>query len=440
MLLPVLILAVALSTGLLAPEVPPFPQGQKTEKKKPEPKPPARESPAKVADQDAELERAVESAGNDRAAMVRNLKLYLERFPGTPRRPHIYRAIIESSLQLDNTGDAIEYAERLIALQPDDGSLMLLAVDLLERMGDDASLTKAVGYITRVLDRVEKSTAQDRPREVSPAEWEQEQKKLLMSLYLIRGRLEIRARKYDAATADLEKSYGLLPNPAAASRLGEMAEMRAQYERATEYYLTAFTLPQDYGIAVDRRQLRQKLGNVWRLVHGSEASLGEKLLAAYDQHWETAPPDTAKRNAEAKDLDTFVVRRFDGTDLRLSELRGKVMVLSFWATWCLPCREVETTLARLAETPRGSTDVAFLSLNCDADEALARAHLEKEKLRTPTAFEDGLRKFFGANGLPTVIVLDREGRVLYRGEGFAPANLEKEVAAAIERGLGHQPQ
>lgn len=405
------------------------------------PKRPPKEAPPsdatrKAQEANEELERAVESAGNDRRALIRNLQQYLDRYPESPRREQVYRAIVEASLQLGDTEGALEYTERLIALRPEDPSMMLLAVDLLERVGDEASSTKAAGYITRVIDRVEKATDEDRPASLTPEEWRLEQKKLTMSLYLIRGRLEMRRRRYDEAAADLQKSYALLPNPGAAVRLGELAETRGQYETAVASYLTAFTLPEDYGVAVDRRQVRQKLGNVWRLVHGSEAGLGEKLLEAYDQHWRRpTTTEAAKRNAEAKQLGAFVVRRLSGEEVRLEALSSKVIVLSFWATWCLPCQEVERILARVSGTYRGNTDVAFLSANCDEDETLARAFAEGEKLGGQMVYEDGLRGFFNVSVLPTVIVLDRAGQIAYRGEGFSAATLEEEVTAAIERGL-----
>jgi len=254
------------------------PDQQAARPAKPSKPAPASDAARKAQEANEELERAVESAGNDRRVLVRNLRSFLDRFPDAPRREQVFRAIVEASLQLGDATTALEYAERLIALRPEDPSMMLLAVDLLERAGDDTSNTRAAGYITRVIDRIEKATDEDRPASLTPQEWLEEQKKLLMSLYLIRGRLETRRHRYDEAAADLERSYALLPNPGAAVRLGEIAEIRGQYERAIASYLTAFTLPEDYGVTVDRRQLRQKLGNVWRLVHASEAGLGEKFL------------------------------------------------------------------------------------------------------------------------------------------------------------------
>ena len=168
-----------------------YPAQQPPKRKQPGKESPSAEATRKAQEADVELERAVQSAGNDRAALVRNLKQFLEKFPETSRRPQVYRAIVEASLQLGDLETALEFTERLIVLRPDDPSLMLLAVDLLERQGDDYSLTKAAGYTTRVIDGVEKAGAQGRPADVAPADWELEQKRLLMSLYLIRGRLEL---------------------------------------------------------------------------------------------------------------------------------------------------------------------------------------------------------------------------------------------------------
>src|ERR1700678_4257744 len=111
------------------------------------------------ADPELELQKALSAAGNDRAAVVRNLKAYLQKFPDTPRKAAVYRAIVESCQQLKDDACAVDYAERLVALHPDDSEMMMLAVGILQEQSDDASLTRASGYVTRVLDRVKKATA-----------------------------------------------------------------------------------------------------------------------------------------------------------------------------------------------------------------------------------------------------------------------------------------
>jgi thiol-disulfide isomerase/thioredoxin len=388
-------------------------------------------------DAEAELQRAIAESANDRATLVRNLENYLRRFPDAPRKLQVYRAIVESAMELKDTQRALDYAERIIALRPDDAAMMLFAVDLLERAGDDYSLTRAVGYATRVIDRLEKSSAKVRPPYVSEAEWEAQQKKLQTSIYLIRGRLQMKKRNYDAAVADLETSYRLLPNPAAALHLGEIAELRKEQDKAIHNYVAAFVLPEQYGLAVDRREVRRKLGNIWQLVHGNEVGLGEQLLEAYDRlAAEPNPAEPHERNKGAAGPFDFVLRRPDGTSpVKLAEWKGKVLVLNFWATWCLPCRELEPLFEQVGRQFEGQSDVVFLAVNGDEDESRVRPYLEREKIGTIVVFADGLERLLAIKAFATVIVLDRAGKIIYRTKGFAPEGFAEGLAGAINLAL-----
>jgi hypothetical protein len=238
----------------------------------------------KPADPETELQKALADSGNDSAAMVRNLKTYLLKFPDSPRRAGVYRALVEACQQIRDGACALDYAERFIALQPDDSQMMLLAVDMLEERGDDGSLTRAAGYASRVLDRVEKSSPDERPARESAAEWQDGQEQLRAALYYVRGHVENSQRSYDAAVKDLQASYATLPNSLAAKMLGEIAEMRNDPGTAIDQYLLAFALPETGPAGhVDHRQVRRQLGNVWRELHGGDQGLGDAILAAYDK-------------------------------------------------------------------------------------------------------------------------------------------------------------
>ncbi|MBI3668946.1 MAG: redoxin family protein [Acidobacteria bacterium] len=419
------------------PPAPPAPQSPGTPTKGPAA--PARVNPPakKPPDPETELNRAIEDAGNDRAALVRNLENFLRRFPEAPRKLQVYRALVESAMQLRDTPKALNYAERIIALRPEDASMMLFAVELLERAGDDQSLVRAVGYTTRVLDRVEKAGAEAKPARISQAEWEAEQKKLLMSVYLIRGRLQLHRRAYGAATTDLEASYRLLPNAAAAMHLGEIAELHQDRNQAIEHYVAAFTLPDQYGLPVDRWEVRRKLGNLWQLVHGNEAGLGERLLQAYDKFGgEPKPGDVIERNKGVSDLFGFVLRRPDGSaPLKLADSKGKVLVLNFWATWCLPCRELEPLFEQVGREFEGKNEAVFLAVNGDEDESRVKPFLDREKMRATVVFSDGLGLLLDIKAYPTIIVLDATGKIVYRSQGFAPEGFVEALSGAIHRAL-----
>ncbi|MGA8223241.1 MAG: redoxin family protein [Candidatus Acidiferrales bacterium] len=390
------------------------------------------------AEAEMELQKALASAGNDRAALVRNLKDYLQRFPDAPRRAAVYRALVESCDQLRDNACALDYAERLIALQPDDSEMMMMAINLLRQNGDPASLTKATGYAGRVLDRIEKSKPDERPARSSLAEWQEHRDNLRAALYFLRGEIENSQHKYDAATKDLQTSFSIHPNSSAAKVLGEIAELRKDEIEAIEQYTFAFVLPEEGPVGkVDRREVRWKLGNIWIQVHGNEKGLGEEILSVFDSlNAPPANPGPTARNKKAKDPFAFVLRKLDGTAAPLEPFKGKIVVLSFWATWCGPCQVLEPQLGQIARAYSGNSDLAFFAVNTDEDESLVAPFLAREKWALPVVYADGLDDFLGVISLPTVLVLDRSGKIAYRVNGYSPNGFSETLLAAIQAALG----
>jgi thiol-disulfide isomerase/thioredoxin len=410
--------------------------------------PPAKKSEQKIppdsvsrkdAQAEMELQKALAAAGNDRVALVRSLKQYLVRFPDAPRKSGVYRALVEACQQLRDAPCALEYSERLIALHPDDDEMMMLTVNLLRDQGDDASLRRAAGYVSRVLDRIEKSPPEKSTRQ-SLADWQEQKDEVRATLYIVRGQIEKSQRDLGAAGKDLELSFSIVPSAAAAEQLGEIAELRKDPQDAVHEYILAFVLPPNgAGGNVDRREVRRKLGNVWWQVHGDNSGLGEALLAAYDKlETPLASGDTA-RNQGAKDVYDFVLRNLDGSPYPLEPLKGKVVALSFWATWCGPCRELEPIFAGVAQSYAQDPRVVFLAVNTDDDQALVSPFLAREKWKVGAVLADGLDDFMKVETLPTVMVLDPQGKVAYRAEGFS-GDLRESLSAAIQAVVHLTPQ
>jgi thiol-disulfide isomerase/thioredoxin len=386
-----------------------------------------------------ELQQSIEAAGNDRAALVRNLEGFLQKYPQAPERPQIYRALVEACLQLRDSARATTYAERLVSLTPEDMSITLLAIQLLEKNSDADGLERAVNYSSRVIEYVRSSSTDEKSPRVSPEEWNTEKKRDESSLLLLRGRLESKLKDTTAARTDFEASYALVPNASAAEKLGELAELEKNYNSAIQQYARAFSLA-DLNAKTDlRRELRQKLGNAWRLAHGSDAGLGDFLLATFDE----LGPSTAqkqRRNASAKEPFDYMLRTAPaGAEYPLSVQKGKVLVVNFWATWCGPCRALEPLYEKAAAEFAENPNVIFLSADCDDDESLVAPYLEEVKPRTKVVFADGLDDLFRVEAFPTVIVLDRTGHVSYRTDGFGDNRFVTELSAAVRHALADSP-
>jgi thiol-disulfide isomerase/thioredoxin len=394
----------------------------------------AKEAAREAAVENQELQKAIAGAGNDRAAMVRNLDAFLRKYPESSQRPQIYRAIVESSIQLRDFPRATEYAERIVALNPEDSSMTILSIQLLDHYGDALGWRRAVSYCGRVLDLLRRSSPADKSPRLSAEEWQNDRKRDISSLLLVRGQLDRKLNELANAQSDFEASYATQPNGAAAENLGEIAELKNDLNEALRQYARAFSLDDRGNGVSSQKELRKKIGNVWRLAHRSEDGLGDYLLHAFDDTAAAAIPVKPAPNQDMKEPYEFTVRKApDGAPFPLADTKGKVVVLNFWATWCKPCRELEPHFEKVAAHFSGDKDVLFFGLNCDEDESLVAPYLAEERPKTTVLFADGLDRLLSVNAFPTTVILDRAGKVAYRSDGFDPNDIEQVLTDAILR-------
>ena len=108
----------------------------------------------------------------------------------------------------------------------------------------------------------------------------------------------------------------------------------------------------------------------------------------------------------------------DGKALSLADLKGRVVVLVFWATWCGPCvaelPHLNTAAAKYAANP----DVAFLAVSVDEHRLAVRPFVQRNRYSLPFAYDVDGASALGVGGVPALILLDRRGRVAFREQGF----------------------
>nr|MBA2599961.1 TlpA family protein disulfide reductase [Actinomycetota bacterium] len=108
----------------------------------------------------------------------------------------------------------------------------------------------------------------------------------------------------------------------------------------------------------------------------------------------------------------------DGS-LRLSDLRGDVVVLNFWASWCSPCRIEAPDLQAVWQDYRDQ-GVRFVGVDELDDTFAAQGFVREFAITYPSVFDPSgsLADDFGFIGLPATYVIDRQGNIVYRFQGF----------------------
>jgi peroxiredoxin len=174
------------------------------------------------------------------------------------------------------------------------------------------------------------------------------------------------------------------------------------------------------------------------------ATLASTALAVY-LLWPVAMHVAAKAILDArainpsKDAPDFALKNAAGNRLSLSDYKGKVVVLNFWATWCGPCK---VEIPWFIDLQKRYEAQGFTVLGVSMDEegwSVVSPYVAQQKINYPivVANEDVNMRYGGIEALPTTFVIGRDGKVAYVHAGLiTKAEYEKEIAEL----LGVHPQ
>lgn len=146
--------------------------------------------------------------------------------------------------------------------------------------------------------------------------------------------------------------------------------------------------------------------------------------------------DNPRRAREAYAPD-FSITTSEGEHITLEDLRGKVIVLDFWGTWCPPCVESIPSLRNLHKKFAKEPSFVLIGISSDNDESEWRAFTAKEKMIWPQYWDRDrqIQRAFGVNAFPTYIVIDHEGIMRFRSSGTSwdsSANLQDAIRKQVK--------
>lgn len=119
----------------------------------------------------------------------------------------------------------------------------------------------------------------------------------------------------------------------------------------------------------------------------------------------------------------FTLKSNTGKNLKLSEFRGQVVMLNFWASWCGPCRQEMPLLDQIQKRYSG-LGFTILGVNVEEDSNQAKAMLREVPVTFPILFDTNNKasKLYNVSAMPSTILIDRDGNLRYLHKGYKPGD------------------
>ena len=139
-----------------------------------------------------------------------------------------------------------------------------------------------------------------------------------------------------------------------------------------------------------------------------------------------AATSLASSGLEGQVAPDFALKSSTGENLRLSEYRGDVVMINFWATWCGPCRQEMPLLDELY-TRYERVGFSLLGVNIDDDSRRAMQMIEDLGVSFPVLFDarKEVSELYEVEAMPVTVLVDREGNVRYVHHGYKPGYEDK---------------
>ncbi|MEM7432434.1 MAG: TlpA disulfide reductase family protein [Pseudomonadota bacterium] len=129
----------------------------------------------------------------------------------------------------------------------------------------------------------------------------------------------------------------------------------------------------------------------------------------------------ASSDLKGQQAPDFALKSSTGENLRLSEYRGDVVMINFWATWCGPCRQEMPLLDALYDRYE-RVGFSLLGVNIDDDSSKAMDMVSELGVSFPVLFDarKEVSRMYDVDAMPVTILLDREGNVRHVHQGYKP--------------------
>lgn len=139
-------------------------------------------------------------------------------------------------------------------------------------------------------------------------------------------------------------------------------------------------------------------------------------------------PDTTSLPQVTSPVENVIFSDSNGKSINISNLKGKVIFINFWATWCPPCRAEMPSINQLHTRFKNNKNVVFIMVDADGKPEISGTFMKRKGYDLPVyTMASNVPDSMFTGSLPTTIILDKSGRIVYKGIGAADYSSSKVI-------------
>ncbi|MEE9224572.1 MAG: redoxin domain-containing protein [Bacteroidota bacterium] len=352
---------------------------------------------------------------------------FLKEFPevGSDQKSTVARILIQAK-QFDKAEEII------LSLQPPNGNLLnSIAWEYIEK---ETNLERGVELAKQGVQALRNINPSSKPPHISKKQWEQSSRRTLGFTLDTYAYGLFKLERYKDAQKAYREAYDLTG--------GMNADIN---ERLVQSYL--LNGEYDAAIEVTKECVEKSKYNDKLLEYGKEALARKEgsaegfdlLLHAAEKRAMAKAKEELRGKRFTKAAPDFEAENLSGEVIQLAKLKGKVVVLDFWATWCGPCRAAFPFVQKVYEKYRENSDVMILAVNTwervkGAERVdVVENFMEKNNYTFPVVYDESkVVDKYEVEGIPTQFYIDREGTIQFKEVGFHGPELEYSMAMMID--------
>ena len=363
----------------------------------------------------------------DKEQFIKAARSFVEQFPNENNTESVIDALVQTLL---NSGQFQEAKDFVLKLQSIPPKVQSQIAEWLA--AEDSTIEMGIEWSNVAISNAEKGLNMKKPIYVTEYEWLNSQDKLLGILYATNGSILFKNAKFAESRTSLNKAFTFLKETSNSDLFEMLILVNLQLKDSS----TAYEVSKE---AIKAAKVNPRITEHHKKLYSVINKNEKGYQAEFDQLKEESSKvrrsfvAQQKMNAPAP---SGSVKTLDGKTITLESLKGKVVLLDFWATWCGPCRSSFSTFQKLYEKYKNNPNVVIMAVNVwersqNRKKTVVDFFKENNQYSFPVYMDeqDELVKKFGATGIPAKYYLDKKGNLQFTESGFEGPELFFEGAS-----------